>query len=145
MKTLLLISPLAPSSLLGRDFYFRLPCLSLLKVAALTPAEWEVRVVDEKVEALDLNEEADLVGITAMTCTVNRAYEIADHFRRRGVKVALGGMHVSSLPGEALAHCDSVVVAEAVSNIGVSVPSKDGATLQLPAVPQLPEVPPVQV
>ena len=113
MKKLLLISPLAPSSLLGRDFYFRLPCLSLLKVAALTPADWQVRVVDEKVEALDLNEEADLVGITAMTCTVNRAYDIADHFRRRGVKVAMGGMHVSSLPDEASAHCDSVVVAEA--------------------------------
>jgi radical SAM superfamily enzyme YgiQ (UPF0313 family) len=113
MKKLLLISPLAPGSLLGRDFYFRLPCLSLLKVAALTPAAWDVHIVDEKVEPLNLAEEADLVGITAMTCTVNRAYEIARHFRQRGIKVVMGGMHASSMPDEALQHCDSVVVAEA--------------------------------
>ena len=48
-----------------------------------------------------------------MTTTAPRAYEIADHFRRRGVKVVMGGMHVSALPDEALEHCDSVVVGEA--------------------------------
>ena len=64
-------------------------------------------------EPLDLNQEADLVGITAMTTTVQRGYEIADHFRQRGIKVVMGGMHVSALPEEALPHCDSVVVGEA--------------------------------
>jgi radical SAM superfamily enzyme YgiQ (UPF0313 family) len=113
MKRLLLISPLSKKSLMGDGFFFRLPCLGLLKVAALTPSDWQVTIIDEKVEPLDLNLEADLVGITAMTTTVQRGYEIADHFRRRGIKVVMGGMHVSCLPGEALQHCDSVVVGEA--------------------------------
>jgi radical SAM superfamily enzyme YgiQ (UPF0313 family) len=113
MKKLLLISPLSQQSLMGDNFFFRMPSLGLLKVAALTPAGWQITIVDEKVEPLDLNQEADLVGITAMTTTAQRAYEIADHFRRRGIKVVLGGMHVSCLPGEAQGHCDSVVIGEA--------------------------------
>jgi radical SAM superfamily enzyme YgiQ (UPF0313 family) len=98
---------------MGGGFFFRMPCLGLLKVAALTPSDWHVTIVDEKVEPLDLNLEADLVGITAMTTTIQRGYEIADHFRQRGIKVVMGGMHVSCLPEEALQHCDSVVVGEA--------------------------------
>jgi len=113
MKRLLLISPLARSSLVGKDFNFRLPLLGLLKVASLTPSSWQVTIQDERVEPLGLEVEADLVGITAMTTTAPRAYEIADHFRRRGIKVVMGGMHVSALPAEALQHCDSVVVGEA--------------------------------
>jgi radical SAM superfamily enzyme YgiQ (UPF0313 family) len=112
-KRLVLISPLGKKSLLGDDFYFRLPNLGLLKVAALTPPEWEVVIVDEKVETLDLSRQADLVGITAMTPLVKRGYAIADHFRSRGIPVVMGGMHVSKLPEEALDHCDSVVVGEA--------------------------------
>jgi hypothetical protein len=47
MKRLLLISPLSRRSLMGNGFFFRMPCLGLLKVAALTPADWEVVIVDE--------------------------------------------------------------------------------------------------
>lgn len=107
---LTLISPLASKSFLGGDFYFRLPYLGLLKVAALTPPDWDVSIVDEKVESLDLTQDANLVGITAMTPAVNRAYEIADSFRLRGIKVIMGGMHVSKMPDEALLHCDSVIL-----------------------------------
>ena len=113
MRKLLLISPLGKSGLVGRNITFRLPCLGLLRVAALTPPDWEVRIVDEKVELLDLTQQADLVGITTMTITSQRAYEIADTFRRRGTRVVMGGMHASCLPDEALAHCDSVVIGEA--------------------------------
>lgn len=113
MKRLLLISPVGKSGLVGKNFFFRLPCLGLLRVAALTPADWDVVIADEKVELLDLAQPADLVGITTMTVTAHRAYEIADHFRGRGIKVVMGGMHVSCLPNEALRHCDSVVVGEA--------------------------------
>jgi len=113
MKKLLLIAPLSKNSLMGDTFFFRMPGLGLLKVAALTPPEWQVTIVDEKVESLDLNQEADLVGITAMTTTVQRAYEIAAHFRQRGIQVVMGGMHVSCLPQEALQHCDAVVAGEA--------------------------------
>jgi len=113
MKRLLLISPVANSSLVGKQFAFRLPVLGLLKVAALTPASWQVTIRDEKVEPVRLDESADLVGVTAMTSTAPRAYEIADHFRRRGIQVVMGGMHASALPDEALKHCDSVVCGEA--------------------------------
>ncbi len=113
MKHLLLIAPLAKQSLMGGGFFFRMPSLGLLKIAALTPPDWRVTIVDEKVEPLDLNQEADLVGISTMTTTAQRGYEIADHFRRRGTQVVTGGMHVSCLPEEALAHCDSVVIGEA--------------------------------
>jgi radical SAM superfamily enzyme YgiQ (UPF0313 family) len=113
MKRLLLISPLAPRSLLGAAFYYRIPCLSLLRVAALTPPGWEVVVRDEKVERIDYEQEADLVGITAMTCSANRGYAIADRFRQRGIPVIMGGIHVSNQPHEALLHCDSVLIGEA--------------------------------
>lgn len=113
MKRLLLIAPLAKTGLVGRDIAFRFPCLGLLRVAALTHTGWTITIVDEKVEQLDLAQDADLVGITAMTVTSRRAYEIADHFRRRRITVVMGGMHASSLPEEALAHCDTVVLGEA--------------------------------
>jgi radical SAM superfamily enzyme YgiQ (UPF0313 family) len=113
MKRLLLIAPISSRSLMGGGFFFRMPCLGLLKVAALTPPDWQICIVDEKIESLDLGQEADLVGITAMTTTAQRGYELADHFRRRGIKVVMGGMHVSALPDEALQHCDAVVVGEA--------------------------------
>jgi radical SAM superfamily enzyme YgiQ (UPF0313 family) len=113
VKRLLLIAPLSRKSLMGGGFFFRMPCLGLLKVAALTPPDWQVRIIDEKVESLDPNEEADLVGITTMTTTVQRGYEIADLYRRRGIKVVMGGMHASCLPEEAGQHCDSVVIGEA--------------------------------
>ncbi|HEX9206426.1 MAG TPA: radical SAM protein [Candidatus Deferrimicrobiaceae bacterium] len=113
MRTLLLVSPLTTRSLLGADFYFRMPTLGLLKVAAATPPDWNVKVVDEKVEPLDLAAPADLVGITGMTPAIGRAYEIADAFRARGIPVVMGGIHVSMLPEEALSHCDAVVVGEA--------------------------------
>jgi radical SAM superfamily enzyme YgiQ (UPF0313 family) len=113
MKQLLLIAPNVKNSLMTGGMMFRLPNLGLLRVAALTPPDWEVKIVDEKIEPLDLNQPADLVGITTMTTTVKRGYEIADHFRRRGIKVVMGGMHVSCLPQEALQHSDAVVAGEA--------------------------------
>jgi radical SAM superfamily enzyme YgiQ (UPF0313 family) len=113
MKRLLLIAPLSSGSLMGGAFFFRMPCLALLKVAALTPPGWQVSIVDERVEPLDLSLEADLVGITTMTTTASRAYQIADSFRARKIPVVLGGMHASALPEEALRHCDGVLAGEA--------------------------------
>jgi radical SAM superfamily enzyme YgiQ (UPF0313 family) len=113
MKRLLLIAPNVKNSLMTGGMMFRLPNLGLLRVAALTPPGWEVKIVDEKIEPLDLDQPADLAGITTMTTTAKRGYEIADHFRRRGLKVVMGGMHVSCLPQEALQHCDAVVAGEA--------------------------------
>ena len=62
-----------------------LPPLGLAMVAALTPPEVEVSLTDENVTVIDFQKETDLVGITALTATAPRAYEIADTFRARGV------------------------------------------------------------
>jgi radical SAM superfamily enzyme YgiQ (UPF0313 family) len=113
MKKVLLIAPTSARSLMGRDFFYRFPPVGLMKVAALTPPDWQVTIADEKLEPLDLAQEADLVGITAMTPTAKRAYQIADHFRARKIPVVMGGIHISNLPEEALGHCDSVVIGEA--------------------------------
>jgi radical SAM superfamily enzyme YgiQ (UPF0313 family) len=90
-----------------------LPPLGLAIVAALTPPDIEVSLTDENVSAIDFEKETDLVGITALTITAQRAYEIADTFRARGVKVVLGGIHPSILPEEASQHADAVVIGEA--------------------------------
>ncbi len=90
-----------------------IPPLGLTMVAALTPPEVEVSLTDENVTPIDFQKETDLVGITALTVTAQRAYEIADTFRARGVKVVLGGIHPSMLPEEAKQHADAVVIGEA--------------------------------
>lgn len=89
------------------------PPLNLAIVAALTPQDWEVRIVDENLEDVDTGVEADLVGITAMTSLAPRAYQIADAFRAQGVKVVLGGIHPTAVPEEAIQHADAVVIGEA--------------------------------
>jgi len=86
-------------------------CLPVL--ASLTPPEADIHLVDEHVEAVNLDEEADLVAISCMTAAAPRAYQIADRFRARGIPVVLGGMHPSALPEEAGEHADAVVVGEA--------------------------------
>ena len=90
-----------------------LPPLSILYLAGLTPKEHDVEILDESVQSINFQEAADLVGITSMTFTAKRAYEIADEYRKRNVKVVMGGIHVSSAEGESLEHADSVVVGEA--------------------------------
>lgn len=89
------------------------PPLSLPLLAALTPQNVDVRVIDENVEAADLDAPADWVAITCMTASAPRAYEIGDAFRRRGIPVVMGGIHPTVMPDEASAHADAVVVGEA--------------------------------
>ena len=87
--------------------------LVLPTLAALTPPDIEVSIVDENVEPIDFDEKVDLVGISFYTSLAPRAYEIADEFRRRNITVILGGIHASMLPGEAIQHADAVVIGEA--------------------------------
>lgn len=91
------------------------PPLSLAMVAALTPDDWEIEVIDENVQHHDIDGSVDLVGMTAITAVAPRAYEIARQYREQGVRVVMGGMHASALPEEALQHVDAVVVGEAES------------------------------
>ena len=90
-----------------------LPPLSLALLNGLTPASHNVHVVNDIVEDIDFSVAYDLVGITAMTTQIQRAYQIADAFRNRGVKVVIGGIHPTVLPDEAKQHADSVVIGEA--------------------------------
>ena len=91
----------------------RIPQLTLPIIAGLTPREHDVRMVEDEFEHLPLEEAWDVVGITAMTATAPRAYELATLFRRDGAKVILGGIHPSILPHEAEQFADAVVVGEA--------------------------------
>ena len=97
MKVLLVVPGWSPSNLWGQ-MQFKFPPLSLLTLAASTPEDVEVSIVDENIEKIDFEMAADLVGITVMTPQAPRAYQIADEFRKRGKMVVLGGFHVSHLP-----------------------------------------------
>ncbi|MBF0423257.1 MAG: B12-binding domain-containing radical SAM protein [Magnetococcales bacterium] len=90
-----------------------MPPLSLAILQSLTPRHHEVRIVNDVVEPVDFDIDVDLVGITAMTTQIGRAYQIADAFRRRHVQVVIGGIHATLLPEEAGRHADAVVVGEA--------------------------------
>ncbi len=89
------------------------PPLVLPLLAALSPADVDVQLLDENVEAVDTNADVDWVAITCMTASAPRAYAISDAFRRRGIPVVMGGIHPTVLPEEAAAHADAVVIGEA--------------------------------
>ena len=114
MPRLLLINPQTSQDGLGSIRETSWPPLNLPTVAALTPSEYNIEVLDENIERFEYRP-ADLVGITAFTSSVNRAYEISQIYRKRGIPTVMGGIHVSMLPEEALKYCDAVVVGEAES------------------------------
>ncbi len=87
--------------------------LALPTLAALTPSEHTVKIIDEEVEEVDFDGQFDLVGITAMTFKATRAYVIAGEFRKRGITVVMGGIHATVCPDEVLSHVDAVVIGEA--------------------------------
>jgi radical SAM superfamily enzyme YgiQ (UPF0313 family) len=92
---------------------FKIQRVNLPLLAALTPPGHTVKIVDEAFAPDDISDEVDLVGITVMTDLALRAYQIADIYRQRGIKVVMGGIHATVLPGEALQHADAVVIGEA--------------------------------
>ena len=94
-------------------FLFRLSFLNLPYVAGVTPPDVEVKIVDEALGKVNVEEEVDLVGLTAQTPVAPRAYQIAKEFKKRGIPVVMGGVHASMLPEEALQHVDAVVIGEA--------------------------------
>lgn len=70
----------------------------------------EVTIYDETIEEIPKDLEADLILITAITGTAPRCYAYADHYRKKGIKVVMGGVHATLLPDEAKRHCDSVLI-----------------------------------
>ncbi len=86
--------------------------LTLTTLAALVPPspDIEIKLVDASVDPIPRDERFDLVGISLITGCARPGYELAAHFRNRGIPVVLGGVHVTILPGEALEHADSIVI-----------------------------------
>lgn len=93
-----------------------IPNLAFPILAALSPPDVEISFTDDLLTPINLKKdlkEVDLVGITVLTKTALRAYEIADAYRKKGIPVVLGGIHPTALPEEAKGHADSVVMGEA--------------------------------
>ena len=86
--------------------------LTLSTLAAYIPPELNatVEILDEGIEDVDLNLQTDLIGMTVITGSSHRAYELAAHFRGRGIPVVLGGPHVTLMPEDAQPHADAIVV-----------------------------------
>jgi len=82
-------------------------------LAALTPDGNQIEYVEGSHPEINYNNDYDIVGISASTKNILLAYEIADRFRQKGIKVVIGGWHASALPEEAKQHADSVVIGEA--------------------------------
>ena len=89
------------------------PSLTFPLLAALTPPDINISIVNEVCEDINFEEKVDLVGITSYTINIHRAYQIADEFRRRNVPVVMGGIHVSMEPEEAKEHTDTIIIGEA--------------------------------
>ncbi len=116
MKVLLVFPKIEHGSSTFRDkgswmsFLFGYPIITLPHLAGITPRKYDVKIVNENLDTLNFDEDADIIGITCYTMTAPRVYKIADEFRRRGKKVVLGGYHPTALPEEAGKHADSIVL-----------------------------------
>lgn len=115
MKKILLIQPTPYDNegklIKKKKLYFVGLALPLL--AALTPKEYEVKIILETIEQVDFNSDADIVAISSMGHAVVRTLDIAKEFKKRGKTVVLGGYMVSLMPEEAKKYCDAVVVGDA--------------------------------
>ena len=91
-----------------------LPSLGLLTLAGCTPSRFQKQYLDVQ-DITDIENfplDADLIVISSFTAQIYEAYELADHYREQGKTVIMGGLHVTSLPNEALQHCHTVCIGE---------------------------------
>ena len=93
----------------------RMEPLQLGVLAGLTPPDVEIELIDDRMEDIPYDKATDLVAITVETFTAKRSYEIATEYRKRGVPVILGGMHVKLIPEEASLYADSILLGDAES------------------------------
>ena len=90
--------------------YSLFPPLGLASLASHLGPDDEAELVDDHVQPLRTDDAPDLVVIQVYITNAYRAYALADHYRAKGCFVALGGLHVTSLPEEAAAHADAIFV-----------------------------------
>lgn len=90
-----------------------LPGLALPLLVAMTPEQWDVKIILDVVDDIDYDADVDLVGIGAMGHSIFRAIDIADEFKKRGKTVFFGGYMASMLPKFVEPHTDSIVIGDA--------------------------------
>lgn len=119
---LLLIQPQLPESFwsftwafktIARDKSAAVSPLGLATIAALTPPDWDVQIVDENVEPINWDTPAEVVGICGMAVQYPRQREIAQRFRQRGAHVIVGGPYASLCPEQYSDVADTVICGEA--------------------------------
>ncbi len=84
--------------------------LTLTTLASLIPQDLNAQVsfFDEGISEIPEELDADIIGLTVITGTAKRAYELSQRFRSEGKTVVLGGPHVTLLPEEAMLHADTM-------------------------------------
>ena len=93
---------------------FHLPPHGPVVFAATLPDYVDVHFTDENLEAIDFDDPVDFVGISMMlTVQVKRGWEIADIFRKKGIRVIFGGIATMLHAEETMEHADSVFLGEA--------------------------------
>ena len=112
-KQILLIYPQPPGKVAANDALFPFPIQNLTQIAASIPRDYAVRIIDERLRAVRGDENADLVFITALSFSAQRAYRVMARFQKRKIPTVIGGVHATVLPEEAARFADSVVVGEA--------------------------------
>jgi len=94
-----------------------LPSFGLLTLAAHTPNNWKIVYKElDNYSEVDINEtleeKPNLIAFSSLTARINETYSLATRFRKKGIKVVIGGLHVSAMPNEAMKYCDSVIQGE---------------------------------
>ncbi|MCC6573660.1 MAG: B12-binding domain-containing radical SAM protein [Planctomycetes bacterium] len=122
-KKILLVHPKFPPSFWSFGFIkdiagFKtvMPPLGLCTVAALTPPQYDVELVDENIEEINFNTDADIIVLSAMVIQEERYCQIADEFRKRGKYVCMGGPICNVVPGRCRPHCDTLFEGEGEYN-----------------------------
>src|SRR4051812_28476572 len=104
-----------------------MPHLWMFLLQSLTPVGHEVLLIDGNTQPMTdpelvqyaLDQQIGLVGIGAMTRMIAKAYRVADALRAAGIRVVMGGPHVTEVPDEALGrdggprHADAIALGEA--------------------------------
>jgi radical SAM superfamily enzyme YgiQ (UPF0313 family) len=137
----LLVAPCPPDN--QRHDSMAFPQLTLPLLAGMTPKEHEVKIVEEVFnQEIDFNQEVDVVGISIMTQTAIRGYEIANEFKKRGKTVVFGGIHATVLPKEAIMFGDAVVIGEAENGLWEQVLSdvENGTVKEFYQLPSFPDL-----
>lgn len=108
----------------------RIPQIALNIIAALTPSNYEIKIVEEELENVNFDEDCDIVGISTMTANAPRAYKMAMEFKKRGKTVVIGGVHPTVLPNESIQYADAVVIGEAEDTWGILLNDFEQGKLQ---------------